>query len=85
VEIAGERLEFNATKWPVLAGGRTIGHVTSAIYSPRLKQNIGYALVPISNAALGTRLTVSIPEAGERAATVVPRPFVDPEKAIPKS
>ena len=85
VEIAGQPIEFNATQWPVSAGGRAVGRITSAIYSPRLKKNIGYAMVPIQQAELGTRLTVSIPDAGEREATVVPKPFVDPEKAIPKS
>ena len=67
------------------AGGRAVGRITSAIYSPRLKKNIGYAMVPTSQAELGTRLTVSVPDVGEREATVVPKPFVDPEKAIPKS
>ena len=62
-----------------------MGRITSAIYSPRLKKNIGYSMVPTQQAELGTRLTVSIPDAGEREATVVPKPFVDPEKAIPKS
>jgi aminomethyltransferase len=85
VEIAGPRIEFNATKWPVLAGGRPVGHVTSAIYSPRLEKNIGYVLVPVAHAALGTSLVVAVPEVGERAATVVPKPFVDPSKAIPKT
>jgi glycine cleavage system aminomethyltransferase T len=85
VEIAGAPVEFNATKWPVSSGGRAVGRITSAIYSPRLKKNIGYAMVLIQKAELGTRLTVSIPEVGEREATVVPKPFVDPEKAIPKS
>jgi aminomethyltransferase len=84
VEIAGPPIEFNATKWPVAAGGKPIGRVTSAIYSPRLKKNIGYAMVPAPQAELGTRLTVSIPDVGDREATVVPKPFVDPEKAIPK-
>src|ERR1043166_6541108 len=37
VEIAGEPVGFNTDKWPVPAGGRTIGRVTSAIWSPRLK------------------------------------------------
>ncbi len=85
VEMAGPRLQFNATKWPVLAGGRPVGHVTSAIYSPRLEKNIGYVLVPVAHAALGTSLVVAVPEVGERAATVVPKPFVDPSKAIPKT
>src|SRR5207249_2474414 len=59
VEIAGPPIEFNATKWPVSAGGRTIGRITSAIYSPRLKKNIGYAMVPVQQAELDPRqLTV---------------------------
>jgi aminomethyltransferase len=85
VEIAGDRIEFNPTKWPVSAGGRVVGRITSAIYSPRLQKNIGYAMVPVAQAAPGTRLSVSIPDVGERMATVVKMPFVDPEKEIPKS
>ena len=85
VEIEGEPIGFNETAWPVRAGGQVIGRVTSAIYSPRLKQNIGYAMVPVQHAALGARFGIEIPGAGERRATVVPRPFVDPEKTIPKS
>ncbi|OGT95758.1 MAG: glycine cleavage system protein T [Gemmatimonadetes bacterium RIFCSPLOWO2_02_FULL_71_11] len=85
VEIEGGRIEFNATKWPVLAGGRPCGHITSAIHSPRLKKNVGYAMVPVAHAALGARLTVVIPDVGEREATVVPKPFVDPTKTIPKA
>ncbi|MBI3982009.1 MAG: glycine cleavage system protein T [Gemmatimonadetes bacterium] len=85
VEIDGARLDFNATKWPVAAAGRPVGRITSAIYSPRLKKNIGYAMVPVPNAAAGTKLSVSIPGAGERSATVVPMPFVDPTKEIPKA
>ncbi len=85
VEIAGDRIEFNTTRWPVLSGGRPVGHITSAIHSPRLKKNIGYALVPIAHSTVGTRLGVAIPGADERSATVVPKPFVDPDKAIPKT
>ncbi len=85
IEIAGDRIAFNTTKWPVRAAGRPVGQVTSAIHSPRLKKNIGFALVPAEHAADGTRLAVDVPDAGERQATVVPKPFVDPEKAIPKA
>ena len=84
VEIEGDRIEFNMTKWPVSAGDGQVGHITSAIYSPRLKKNLGYAMAPAEHAALGTSLTVSVPEGGERPATVVRKPFVDPEKDIPK-
>ena len=69
------------------AGGesaKAIGFVTSAVWSPRLDRNIGYAMVPTAFAELGTRLRVATPD-GEREATVVPKPFVDPDKEIPKS
>jgi glycine cleavage system aminomethyltransferase T len=84
VEIAGERLAFNDTKWPVRADGEVDGRVTSALYSPRLERNIGYAWLPVERSELGTKLTVGTP-LGEAPAVVVPMPFVDPEKEIPKS
>jgi aminomethyltransferase len=85
IEIEGDRVEFNVTKWPVKAGSETIGRVTSAIYSPRLERNLGYAMVPTAYAAVGTNFTVDVPGSGARRATVVPKPFVDPKKDIPKS
>jgi aminomethyltransferase len=85
VEIEGEPLPFNMTRWPVLMKGSQIGQVTSAIYSPRLEKNIGYAMLPIEHARLGTRLAVVVPDVGERSATVVRKPFLDPKKEIPKA
>jgi aminomethyltransferase len=58
--------------------------VTSALWSPRLEQNIGYAWLPIERTADGNQVTVTTPD-GERPATVVPMPFIDPDKAIPKA
>jgi aminomethyltransferase len=75
---------LNFTKWPAHAGGRPVGQVTSAIYSPRLKQNIGYCWLPTPLAATGTTIKVDS-EWGRRTATVTPMPFVDPEKRIPVS
>jgi aminomethyltransferase len=85
VEIAGAPVEFNPAKWPVRKGGQAVGHITSALYSPRLKKNIGYAMVPVEHAGLGTELSVEVPGAGTRQATVVAKPFIDPKKDIPKS
>jgi len=84
IELAGEPIEFNTSKWQVRAGDGVVGRVTSAIWSPRLKKNIGYAMLPIAHAAEGTALQVEIPGGGSRAATVVKRPFIDPKKDIPK-
>ena len=85
IEIDGARIEMNAVAWAAAVNGSSIGKVTSAIYSPRLKKNIGYAMLPAAHTALGTALTVIIPGAGSRKATIVPRPFVDPKKEIPKT
>jgi aminomethyltransferase len=85
VEIAGAPIEFNFTRWPVSKDGQPVGNITSAIHSPRLKKNLGYVFVPAAQANLGNTLTVHIPDAGDRTATVVKKPFIDPKKDIPKS
>ncbi|MEE8573747.1 MAG: glycine cleavage T C-terminal barrel domain-containing protein, partial [Gemmatimonadota bacterium] len=46
VEIGGDALDLNMERWPVLSNGSRVGHITSAVYSPRLDRNIGYAMVP---------------------------------------
>jgi len=85
VELDGDRFPtLNFTKWPASVDGDQVGKVTSAIYSPRLEKNIGYAWVPLRLAELGTQLDVES-EWGVRRATVVPMPFWDPEKQIPVS
>jgi aminomethyltransferase len=84
VEISGDPLPFNDARWPARANGEDIGHVTSALHSPRLEKNIGYAWVPVSRADLGTKFDVATPP-GAEPAVVVPMPFVDPAKQIPKS
>ncbi len=84
VEIDGPPIDFNQTKWEVHAEGENVGQVTSAIHSPRLKKNIGYAMLPMGLSKLGTQLTVVTPW-GNREATVVHKPFIDSKKEIPKS
>ena len=84
VEISGDRLEMNFTKWPVAADGGPVGQVTTALWSPRLERNIGYAWLPIERAVDGHKVSVDTP-GGEREATVVPMPFIDPDKEIPKA
>src|SRR5206468_1810730 len=68
---------------PIYANDDRIGKVTSACYSPRLEKNIGYAMVPIEFAELGTEFTVETPDEGT-SAVVVRKPFIDPKKEIPK-
>jgi glycine cleavage system aminomethyltransferase T len=85
VEIDGDPFPaLNNTKWAVHSGGSRVGKVTSAIYSPRLETNIGYAWLPVGLSTPGTTVEVET-EWGTRTATVVDMPFVDPNKQIPVS
>lgn len=70
----------------VVAGGETVGIVTSGARSPLLDKNLALARVGIEHAGLGGRLHVERAEDGGGAeATVVRFPFYDPDKTRPKS
>jgi glycine cleavage system aminomethyltransferase T len=85
VQIDGDPFPaLNNVKWPVTDGGSSPGKVTSAIYSPRLRKNIGYAWLPAERSNIGGSVHVET-EWGTRTATVVEMPFVDPAKQIPVS
>jgi aminomethyltransferase len=60
--------------YPVDAGGKQVGRVTSGCPSPTLKKNIGMAYVPPSLTAVGTDLEIDI-RAQKAAARVIPLPF----------
>ncbi len=84
VEIDGEPIQgWNEDYWRVHKDGQRIGLVTSGAYSPRLKRNIGYAMVPIECAELGTEFNVDV-RGDTRTAKVVKEPFIDPKKETPK-
>jgi aminomethyltransferase len=69
--------------FPVHHGGRRVGQVTSACFSPRLEKNIGFAMVPTELSELGTEFEVDAPS-GRESAVVVPKPFLDAGKDTPK-
>ena len=74
----------NTTFWPIEKDDKTIGKVTSAVYSPRLKKNIALAMVEINYSELGSQLDVQTNE-GKYSATIVEKPFYDPKKKIASS
>lgn len=74
----------NTTFWQITKDNETVGKVTSAIYSPRLKQNIALAMVSIEHTEIGTVLEVQT-KTGPVSATVVEKPFYDPKKKITAS
>jgi glycine cleavage system aminomethyltransferase T len=80
LRIEGPPLEGpNTTFWPIDKDGETVGKVTSAVYSPRLEQNIALAMVRADIAEIGTVVAVATPQGPVRA-TIVERPFFDPKK-----
>jgi aminomethyltransferase len=82
LRLDGPRLSGpNTTFWPISVDGDIVGKVTSAVYSPRLEQNIALALVSVENSALGTILDVET-DSGSVKATGVEKPFYDPKKTI---
>ena len=71
----------NTTFWDIRKNGNTVGKVTSAVYSPRLEQNIALAIVSAELAETGNVVDVSMPS-GTVQASIVETPFFDPKKKI---
>jgi aminomethyltransferase len=71
----------NTRFWPVSHNGKTVGQVTSAVYSPRLERNIALAMVSAECAITGATVEVALPS-GPAKSTIVERPFFDPGKKL---
>ena len=68
VELGGDPIDGpNAEFWPLSIDGKSVGHITRCVFSPRLKKNIGYANLPVENAKFGTELTAATPRGDETA------------------
>ncbi|HEX5018461.1 MAG TPA: glycine cleavage T C-terminal barrel domain-containing protein [Actinomycetes bacterium] len=81
--LEGDPLDAELTQpWPVVVDGQQVGRVTDAVWSPGLKQNIGYVWVPISLAEPGNVLQIES-EHGPTTGTTAAIPFVDPKKSAP--
>ena len=82
IEIECEPLKGpNTTFWKVLKDNTEIGKITSAVYSPRLKKNIALAMISIEQSELNNELDVKINDKLVKA-TIVEKPFYDPQKKI---
>lgn len=71
----------NTRFWPVSKEGVTLGKVTSAVYSPRLEQNIALAMLAKDVATLGAEVEV-VTASGPAKARIVAIPFFDPKKKL---
>ena len=74
----------NTTFWPIIKNGNQIGKITSAVYSPRLNQNIALGMIEIDHTEINTLFEIEILN-NLYNARVVEKPFYDPNKKITSS
>jgi aminomethyltransferase len=83
IEIEGDELRAEMSEaWPVHSGGKEVGYMTDAVWSPKLEKNIGYVWVPIELASPGTKLDIES-EKGSLVGSTAEIPFVDQRKEVP--
>lgn len=71
----GEPCPTCAEPWPVFVGSTQVGQMTSAIWSPRLKQNIGLCLIEREFWSAGQKVDVRPPDGTTRPGEVSELPF----------
>mgnify|MGYP005695225203 FL=1 len=83
--INSEPLEGPNTRfWDVKINEKHIGKITSAVYSPRLKQNIALAIISIEHAIIGNEVLIDHCS-NISSAIIVEKPFHDSKKALAKN
>ncbi len=62
--------------WPVIAGGKQVGTISSAAYSPDFRTNVAIGMIRMTHWDDGTKVQVDTPH-GIRSATVWETPFTN--------
>jgi aminomethyltransferase len=84
IELGGDELRAEMSEfWPVHHGGREVGRMTDAVWSPGLAKNIGYVWVPLELSTPGTELDVETEDGEHLVGRTAAIPFVDPRKERP--
>ena len=80
VELEGEPI-FKAPEnfWSVKSNNKKVGRLSRAFFSPRLKKNIGLAIIDIDFAEEGTTVSVASPN-GDLTSKVVSLPWFQADK-----
>jgi dimethylsulfoniopropionate demethylase len=72
IAIDGDAVPGCDRAWPILAGGKCVGQVTSAAWSPDFQTNVSIGMIRMTHWEPGTRLEIETPD-GMRGATVQDR------------
>ena len=73
----------NTRFWDIKINNINIGKITSAVYSPRLKQNIALGLISVDEAIIGNEVLID-DGTNFSSAIIAEKPFYDANKAIAK-
>ncbi len=65
-----------STPWPVMVDNQQVGQITSAIWSPRLKQNVGLSMIERKYWDNGQAVTVFCADKSLRNGNVTTLPFI---------
>ena len=80
VELEGDPiLKAPENFWQVSSNNKKVGRLSRAFFSPRLKKNIGLAIIDIDFAEEGTTVSVASPN-GDLTSTVVSLPWFQADK-----
>lgn len=80
IAIDGDPVPALDELWPIIAGGKQVGAVSSAVYSPDYRTNVAIGMVRMTHWDDGTRVHVDTPH-GIRTATVWETSFINQDKA----
>jgi dimethylsulfoniopropionate demethylase len=75
VVFGGDPCPTCAKPWPVLVGDLQIGQITSGIWSPRLKKNIGQSMIDRDFWEPGQAIKVALPDGSIRQGNVTVLPI----------
>ena len=80
VELEGDPIiKAPENFWKINSGDKKVGRLSRAFYSPRLKKNIGLAIVDIDFAEEGTAVSVETPY-GDLPSVIVSLPWFEADK-----
>ena len=80
VELEGDPIiKAPENFWQINSDNKKVGRLSRAFYSPRLKKNIGLAIVDIDFAEEGTAISVATPH-GDLPSTIVSLPWFQADK-----
>ncbi len=72
----GEPCPTCSIPWPIMVGQQQVGQITSGIWSPRLKANVGQSLIDRGFWEIGQEVTVITPDGQHRHGHVLKMPMV---------